>query len=604
VFKDAPRTLADIYAQARTLGSRSMVVEGDLVLSYSEIFARAACLSTILQERFGVVPGTKVALAMGNRAEWIIALIAVTAAGGIAALINSRGTAEEMSHAISSVGCSVAILDRERAELMAAANCHASWTKLEIEDLDLTGPAPTGRAKRLHPVPRATEDGAVILYTSGTTGRPKGALLSHGALAHAASLSKVMGALQDLLYERESGRKVEPEHSSMAGPAMVLTPMFHLTGVLPVVRGMSLGATIHIMGKWNVDTAFDMIETSGLSRIALVPTMLWDMIHSPRATPENLAAIRHLAYGGGPLNMELVSEIRRRMPNSLITNTYGQTENTGWACSLSGKAYLASPQSCGWACPTVGVCVRRENGSDAAIGEPGELWVRSAAVMSGYVGDAEATEATLDADGWCATGDIGMVDERGLFTILDRKKNMVISGGENIYCAEVERVLFDHAAVREAIAFGLPDPRLGERLAITVVVEPEAGIGKDEILAYCRERLAIYKVPRVVELTSDPLPKTATGKIDRPAFLAARQALTGWHHHVTAKQAHNRHRRRDGDRTGDHPGVRARRGRRRVDVHRRARSAPRDGTGRADRRLRQWPPSPHPGGYQRQVGSG
>lgn len=522
VFRGAPRTLAHIYRVAEALGDRTMIVNADQVFSYGEIFSRAAHLSQRLKQEFGTRRGTIVAIAMANSVEWVVALIAITAAGGTAALVNSRGSAEEIVHAISSVGCDLAILDDERAAMIEGANTDGGWTTLVLSpDKPQTGRKPP---RELQCKPLQPEDGAVILYTSGTTGRPKGALLSHGALAHAVTLSKVMGTLQDLIYERESGNRVPADRSSMAGPAMVLTPMFHLTGMLPVVRGMSLGATIHIMGKWNVDTAFDMIETSGLSRIAFVPTMLFDMVQSPRATPENLAALRHLAYGGGPLNMELVEEIRRRMPASVITNTYGQTENTGWACSLSGKAYLDNPQSCGWACPTVDVEVRREDGSRTDIDEQGELWVRSAAVMSGYVGDPEATRTTLDAQGWCATGDIGKQDARGLFTILDRKKDMVISGGENIYCAEVERVLFDHPLVREAIAYGMPDTRLGERVVATVVTQADDAADEGALLAWCRERLAIYKVPRAIEIRHEPLPRTATGKIDRGTFVAQARA--------------------------------------------------------------------------------
>ncbi len=524
VFKGAPRTLAGIFEQAQALGNRPMVKHDGAALSYSEVFARSARLTCLLKEQFGVGKGTRVAIAMENRCEWIIALIAVTAAGGVAALINSRSSADEMNHAISAVGCSVAILDCQRADITEAASCDAPWLQIVIDDVDLTIAGCSDEEIAIRPVPVEPGDGAVILYTSGTTGRPKGALLSHGALAHAVSLSKVMGALQDLLYERESGQTVPEGRSSMAGPAIVLTPMFHLTGLLPVVRGMSLGATIHIMGKWNVDTAFDMIETSGLSRIAFVPTMLWDMIQSPRATPQNLSALRHLAYGGGPLNMELVDEIRMRMPQSVITNTYGQTENTGWACSLSGRAYLENPRACGWACPTVDVCVRREDGSEADVDEPGELWVRSAAVMTEYVGDPEATAAVLDTDGWHATGDIGKQDARGLFTILDRKKDMVISGGENIYCAEVERVLFDHPAVREAIAFGVADPRLGESLVATVVAHSGIVADEEALKAWCRERLAIYKVPREIEITHEALPRTAAGKIDRGSFVMQARA--------------------------------------------------------------------------------
>ena len=534
VFKGAPRTLGAIYRQAAASGSRPLVVHGETSLSYTDVLDRAAALARALREQFGMRRGMKVGLIMANRSEWVISLVAVTAAGGIAALINSRGSAEEMVQAMATASCALAIVDAERADLIDAFAEQPAWPRIVIDgarpcrdrrSADFADLTRAVAGEGLSPIEMAPEEGAVILYTSGTTGHPKGALLSHGALAHAVSLSGMMGASQDLRYEEEMGEKLPADRRTMAAPAMVLTPMFHLTGMLPVIRGMSLGATIHIMTKWSADVAFDMIERTGLSRMAFVPTMLWDMLNSPRGTPEMLKAIRSLAYGGAPINLDLVAEIHRRMPKAIITNTYGQSENAGWACSLSGQPYLAHPASCGWACPTIDVAVRRDDGTEADIGEPGELWVRSAGNMTEYVGDPEATAATL-RDGWCATGDIGTVDESGLFTIVARKKDMVISGGENIYCAEVERVLFDHPAVREAIAYGIPDQRLGERMIATVVLEPGRDASEAELIDYSRMRLALYKTPRQIRLTRDVLPRTATGKIDRPAFLRA-QAQAG-----------------------------------------------------------------------------
>jgi acyl-CoA synthetase (AMP-forming)/AMP-acid ligase II len=535
VFKGAPRTLAEIGAHALALGSRPMVVHGDVQLTYEQVFVRAGALAQALRERFGVKRGTKVAVAMSNRPEWIISLLAVSAAGGVAALVNSRGVAEEMLRAIGAVDCELAILDADRAAVIAAELPDPAWPRIVIgadpaslrrgrdaEFADLAQPSPD---QTFEPLAVDPADGAVILFTSGTTGFPKGALLSHGALAHSAALSRFMGAVQDRRYETEVGETLPPERRSMVSPAVILSPMFHLSGITPVVRAIAVGATIHIMSKWNADVAFDMIEQTGLSRLSFVPTMLWDVLNSPRATPQNLAAIQYMVNGGGALNPTLVAEIRRRMPKCLIANTYGQTENTGWGCSISGRLYLDNPESCGWACPTVEVAVRREDGSEADVGEPGELWVRSAGVMTEYFGDAEATASTL-RDGWCASGDIGKVDENGLFTILDRKKNMVISGGENIYCAEVERVLFDHPDVSETIAYGVPDARLGERLVATVVLKPQADTSEDALKAYCRQRLAIYKTPREIVLTREPLVRTASGKIDRGTFLSRLRAAS------------------------------------------------------------------------------
>lgn len=528
VFKGAARTLAGLFRQGQRFGKRVMIVEDDLELTYDDAFARAAALSHALQERFGVTRGTKVAVVMSNRAEWIVSVLAIAAAGGVAALVNSRGVAEEMVRAIAAAKCELAILDAERADIIAKEYPDPQWPRILVgnaasggrpgKDADYSELSCSDGAFAFEPAELDPAEGGIVLFTSGTTGFPKAALLSQGALAHSVSIACFMGLVQDARYEEETGEVLPEDRRSMATPAVILGPMFHLSGIMPIFRAISLGTTIHIMTKWNVDIAFDMIETVGMSRLSFVPAMLWDMLRSPRATPEMLGKVAYMANGAAALNPALLAEIERRMPNCLLSNTYGQTETTAWTCSISGRAYLAHPASCGWAAPSVEVSVRRDDGTEAAVGEPGELWVSSAGLMNEYLGDEKATSEAL-RDGWLASGDVGFVDEQGIFTIVDRKKNMVISGGENIYCAEVERVLADHPQVRDVIAYGLPDERLGERLAVTLVVVPGAAPGEDEIKAYCRDHLAIYKVPRVVVFTSDALPRTASGKVDRGSFL-------------------------------------------------------------------------------------
>jgi long-chain acyl-CoA synthetase len=303
----------------------------------------------------------------------------------------------------------------------------------------------------------------------------------------------------------------------MATPAVILGPMFHLGGIMPSLRAISLGTTIHIMGKWNSDIAFDMIEQIGMTRLNFVPAMLFDMFKSPRATPELLGQVRYMANGAAPLDMALVEQIRARMPNCQLSNGYGQTEATAWTCGISGEIYLEHPAACGWAAPTAQVQLRRDDGSEPDIGE---LFVSSPMTMNEYVNDPEATAEVL-RDGWLASGDIATVNAEGIFTIVDRKKNMVISGGENIYCAEVERVCAGAPGVRECIAYGLPDPRLGERMVVTVVGEASADLTEETVKAHCKAHLAIYKVPREVHFRSDPLPRNATGKVDRGKFLKA-----------------------------------------------------------------------------------
>ena len=528
VFKGAPRNLAGVYRQGMAFPDRLAVVHDGVRLTYGELFARAAALGKALREDFGLTRGMTVAVVTANRPEWIISLLAVTGAGGIAALVNSRGVAAEMLRAIEQAGCSLAILDAERDDIISAVRPDPAWPRIVIGTPKLAlrdGRDGTFAALSLpvvglafEPEEMPADQGAIILFTSGTTGFPKGALISHGALAASVAVACFMGTLQDLRYEEESGETLPDHQRSMATPAVILGPMFHLSGIMPTMRAISVGTTIHIMGKWNADVALDMIEHVGMTRLSFVAAMLFDIFASPRATPELLASVRYMVNGAAPLDMALVEEIRRRMPNCQLANGYGQTEGTAWTCGISGNVYLDHPAACGWPAPTVQVQLRRDDGIEPEIGEPGELWVRSALLMNEYFNDPEATAETLH-DGWLASGDIATVNAAGIYTIVDRKKNMVISGGENIYCAEVERVLAGFPGVREAIAYGLPDARMGERLAATLVVAPDAEQDADAIKAHCREHLAIYKVPREVAFITQALPRTASGKVDRGTFL-------------------------------------------------------------------------------------
>jgi long-chain acyl-CoA synthetase len=527
VFVGAPRNLAGLYRQGMAFGDRLMVMQDDLQLTFAETFARAAALADVLRRRYGVTRGTKVAVVMANRAEWIISVLAVTTVGGVTALVNSRGVAEEMLRAIDAAGCELAIIDAPRADLIATELPDPVWPRIVLgttaaplrdRDADFAELSTARPGVDFMPDDLPADAGGIILFTSGTTGFPKGALLSQGALAHSVSIACFMGLVQDARYEAETGVTLPAERRSMATPAVILGPMFHLAGIMPIFRAISLGTTIHIMTKWNVDIAFDMIEKVGMSRLSFVPAMLWDMLRSPRATPETLGKVAYMQNGAASLNPTLLAEIRTRMPDCLMSNTYGQTETTAWTCSISGEAYLANPASCGWPAPSVKVQVRRDDGSAANVGEAGELWVSSAGLMNEYVGDAKSTAEALH-DGWLASGDVATMNEQGIITIVDRKKNMIISGGENIYCAEVERVLSDHPEVRDCIAYGEPDERLGERLVATVVVPAGSATDEDAIKAFCREHLAIYKVPRKVAIIVDALPRTASGKVDRGKFL-------------------------------------------------------------------------------------
>ncbi len=527
VFKGMPRNLAQLYRSGMRYPDRTGVIDGDRRLTYGELFARAAALAKYLGDEKGVGKGDVVAVVTINRIEWIVSTLAITSLGAIAASINSRGAGEEMLRAMDLVECKLAIAEADKDALIAAERPDPAWPRIIIDPVivplregdalfdDLSQPQP---GLEFDPVDMPQEHGGVILFTSGTTGFPKGALLSQGAICQSVSLASFMGRLQDIRYEEESGLTLAPEHRTMRSPAVILGPMFHLGGIMPTMRAIYLGTTIVLPGKWNPEVAIDMIENVGMTRLSFVPAMVFDIFKSPRATPELLGRINNMANGAAPLDLDIVRQIKARMPNALISNTYGQTEGAAWTCSISGNIYLEHPTACGWPVPCVDVQLRRDDGSEADIGEPGELWMRGAGVMEGYWNNPEATAETI-VDGWLATGDIATVDENGIYTIVDRKKSMVISGGENIYCAEVERVVASHPDVREAFAYGLPDSRLGEIVAVDCVVGEGAQLDADMIKAHAKAHLAIYKVPRVVNFRHEALPRTGSGKVDRGMLL-------------------------------------------------------------------------------------
>jgi acyl-CoA synthetase (AMP-forming)/AMP-acid ligase II len=527
VIRGLPRNFAQLYRAGMQYPDNAMVIDGDTRFTFGEGFARAAALARAMREQYGIGVGDVVAVVTVNRWEWIISTMAITSLGAIVASINSRGVAEEMLRAMDLVECKLAIAQADKDALICSERPDPSWPRILIDeplsplrqgDALFAALAAPQAGVSFDPVELPQEAGGVILFTSGTTGFPKGALLSQGAVCQSVSLATFMGRLQDIRYEEESGVILQPDQTTMRSPAVILGPMFHLGGIMPTMRAIYLGTTIVLPGKWNPEVAIDMIENVGMTRLSFVPAMVFDIFKSPRATPELLGRINNMANGAAPLDLDIVRQIKARMPNTLISNTYGQTEGAAWTCSISGNVYLDHPTACGWPVPGVDVQLRREDGTEADIGEPGELWMRGAGVMEGYYNNPEATAETI-VDGWLATGDVATVDENGIYTIVDRKKSMVISGGENIYCAEVERVVAGHPMVREAFAYGLPDSRLGEIVAVDCVVDQGAEVDGEAIKAHAKEHLAIYKVPRVVNFRHDALPRTGSGKVDRGLLL-------------------------------------------------------------------------------------
>lgn len=532
LFKHGPRTFGELIARAANdvegRARARMIEQDDVVTTYGEGFARTAALARALKDQLGVRPGDHVGVSMANRVEWIISLMAVVAAGGVPVLLNSRGAGEELDRAIRLADCRVVIADRERHRL-ASAYASPGWRSVLLDagdlldrtrDLDFADAARPEPGLALDVVERAPEDPGLVMFSSGTTGFPKAILHSQGGMAHALTLGCLVGCVHDARYEAEFGETLPPERRVNTSTSVISSPLFHVNGIMPLMRTIMHGQATVLISKWNVDTVFDVLERETVSRLGLVPTMVFDMLNSPRSKGGAMTGLHFLGSGTAPLSPAVAARMRDALPKCLMFNSYGQSETTERVASFSGREFEDNLNAVGRVLPSVQIRIVRDDGLDAEVGEAGEICTRSPSNMLCYYNDPAATADTLK-DGWVFSGDIGKMDANRLLYVVDRKKNLVISGGENIYCAEVERVLGEHPDAVEAIVYGRPDPRLGERVAATVVLKPGAEVSPEAIKAYARGRLAIYKVPREVDFTHTPLPRTATGKVARGAFLSA-----------------------------------------------------------------------------------
>jgi long-chain acyl-CoA synthetase len=530
MFKHGPRTLGELLTRTVAFNRRHpdarMTEQDGARTTYGAFEARAAALAETLSRELGVKAGDHVAIAMANRVEWMIAFFAIAAVGAAPVLVNSRGVGEEMHHAIRLADCVAVVADRERHDLLAghapvglpsivlgAAQAAGGGT---VFDFDITATPTTGLA--LSFAPRDPEDIALIMFSSGTTGRPKAIAHAQGSVAHTLTLGCLVNEAYDALYEAEFGEALPRNKRNSTSTLVMSSPLFHVAGILPFMRAIMNGQATVLVTKWNAETVYDVLERETVSRLGLVPTMVIDLMKSPRAESGLLSDIRYLANGTAPLAPEVAAKMRELLPKCLMFNTFGQSETMERVATFGGREFEANLAASGRVMPTAELRIVGDDGVDVEPGQPGEILARGPTVMLGYYNDAKATADALK-DGWLHTGDIGRFDEKGLLHILDRKKNMVISGGENIYCAEVERVLADHPDAAEALAYGEPDPRLGERLVAVVVLKPGAKGDEAAMKAYCKQRLAIYKVPRAVSFTDEPLPRNATGKVAKGVFL-------------------------------------------------------------------------------------
>jgi steroid-24-oyl-CoA synthetase len=516
VFRNAPPSLRAVLEMTREYAGRDAVVYEDERLSYGEVLAVAGGLGSRFRERYGLAPGDRVAVAMRNYPEWPLVFWAAIAAGLVVVPLNAWWTAGEMRYALEDADARLLIADGERIEVVGGSLDGLSlagviavrhdgdvppgverWEDVRA-DLDLDAPLPE--------VDVAGDDDATILYTSGTTGAPKGAVGTHRNHVTNLMNTALHGALRLAMTGEEA-----PEEQPVA---MTTFPIFHIAGQTGMQFAAMAGARLVLMYRWDTAKALELIARERVASLAAVPKTVRELLESPELARHDVSSLGALASGGGPVPPDLITRIDRQFSSAVTPgNGYGLTETTSAVVINSGEEYVGKPDSVGR--PVVGADVRvvdPDSGEDVPAGSVGELWIAGPNVVRGYWNKPEETAASF-TDGWFHTGDLGFVDEDGLIYVVDRLKDVVIRGGENVYCAEVEAVLFEHPGVEDVAIIGLPDDRLGEQVAAVVKPRPGASPRADDLREFVAGRLARFKVPGEVIFRDEPLPRTATGKV-------------------------------------------------------------------------------------------
>jgi long-chain acyl-CoA synthetase len=522
VWKNAPPTLAILAQLARLYGDRVFTIYEDERVTYEANY-RATCHLAQRLSEMGVVKGDRVALAMRNLPEWPTIFFAAVSLGAIIVPLNAWWTGGELEYGLKDSGAKVLFVDAERHARLK--DCYDQLPDLERVVVSRCSEELGGNVSRLEvligtrhdwadlpdiPFPQVAltpEDDATIFYTSGTTGSPKGALGTHRNIC-TNILSSGYSAARAMLRRGEMPPAVIPHKVGL-----LVIPLFHVTACsAALMGGVATGQTVVFMRRWDADKAMGVIEREKVTFTGGVPTIAWQLLEHPARDQYDLSSLEAISYGGAPSAPELVKRIYEEF-GALPGNGWGMTETMATVTQHSGEDYLSRPTSAGQPVAVADLKIMTVEGDrEVPIGEVGELWASGPMIVKGYWNKPEATAETF-VDGWVRTGDLAKLDEEGFLYIVDRAKDIIIRGGENIYSSEVEDVLYAFPGVTDAALIGVPHKILGEEPVAVVHMAPGASATEAELQDFVRERLAGFKVPVQVRFVGDTLPRNANGKI-------------------------------------------------------------------------------------------
>ncbi len=526
-WKNAPPTLRDMFEAGQVQNDKTYIVLDDERVTYLAHRKAVLKLAKRLQAD-GVAKGDRVAIVARNLPEWSASFWAVALIGGIATPLNAWWTGPELEYGLQDSGAKILIVDAERWERVREhvdkcpdlGKIYVTRAMEEIADPRVTTlESVIGKPNTWYALPDGElpdvaldpDDDLTIFYTSGTTGKPKGAVGTHRNL-----ISNIFNGVsaQARAFLRRGEMPPQPDPDAPQRVVLLSVPFFHATGCFAVmVPAMLAGHRIVLQRRFDAEKALELIEREKITHFGGVPTIAWQIIEHPRFDEFDTSSIESVSYGGAPSAPELVKRIKERFPKSQPGQGWGMTETSATAVSNGSEDYIRKPSSCGVPAAVMDAKIVTPGTLDELPrGEVGELMVKGPIVVRGYWNKPQATAETF-VDGWVRTGDLAKIDEEGFVYIVDRAKDMLIRGGENIYCVEVENALYDHPAVMDAAVVGIPHPTLGEEPGAIVHLKPGHEATEAELRHHVAQRLAAFKVPVKVRFWPETLPRNANGKI-------------------------------------------------------------------------------------------
>ncbi|MBB4932027.1 long-chain acyl-CoA synthetase [Lipingzhangella halophila] len=522
VWSHAPASLRACLETSLEHGDAPALVYGEESISHADYYRTAATLAHRLVDEYGIREGDRVAVAMRNYPEWVIAFFATASIGAIAVPLNSWWTGSELRFGLTDSGSKLLVADGERLDRLADVLPELSIPSIAVR----TESALPENSRSWHEVigqvspgvrlPEAAPDPdgpATIFYTSGTTGLPKGAVGSHRNMIQNIVTGEYSRARTFMRLGLELSEYQAYVDALPTPSILCVLPLFHATGaqsiMLPILYR---GGALVLMYKWDTEEALRLIERERITSITAVPAMITQLMASPNLSEYDLSSLLALSSGGAPAPPAMASRVRGNLNDVLIGQGYGLTECSAAAVTNGGPDYQIRPESCGLPAPPVDVKVVDPVGTELPPGSVGEVWLNGPGVVIGYWERPEAT-AEAFADGWLRTGDLGYLDDEGFLYIVDRAKDMIIRGGENVYCAEVEAAIHEHPAVAEVAVTGVPHEVYGEEVGAVVHTLPEQFLDADELRSYLEPRIAAFKIPAHIQITKDDLPRNAAGKL-------------------------------------------------------------------------------------------